>query len=644
MAARFRNKWQQFRESRDPASLRVILALVFIAAGLAVYLIAAPKPWDSSIVRRLAAGKDLKLDQFIQIGLWWGAAAGLGATSLSLATVRWWSRPHTAVYPNLHPPSPAAVRWTWLFALAAVLLAIWPRSARLDHSLWNDEEMHLRYYVMGDYEPVADGSLAFDPVTLQESVFYNKKGNNHLWSALEVRAGHALSGHDWSPGSGFSESGLRTAPFISGLLTVAALVLLGGVMGSPRAGLAAGLILALHPWHVKWSVEIRGYSTMLLAITVGLLCLVRALETNRWRWWLGFAITQAVFLLCFAGSVYVAAAQNLVALLCIWRSRTAWAVRRSSALRLTVAGIFSLIPVALLMGPSVPQISAYLKEHHTYAAINTAWFTDLWSHLVTGLRPTGDAPGLSAGWGVNDLISSASWRGWVIFGMIPALTLTGLFFLFRQDWRTRLVAGTLLFSGILALAHNTLSHNAFVTWYLLYLVLLFALALAWAGKGLQSLHPKIPASLPLLLPLIFSLTTAPALHKITTVPRQPIREVIAAMRGVSPALTSADPSILTASFGDGARQMLSYDPRLRVLKSPDELYSLIGLATSSQRPLFLCFRDRAGMTAEEPQLLAAVTEDPRWQRLPDIQGMEAMWSYEIYQFAPGSIERIGLKP
>ena len=51
-----------------------------------------------------------------------------------------------------------------------------------------------------------------------------------------------------------------------------------------------------------------------------------------------------------------------------------------------------------------------------------------------------------------------------------------------------------------------------------------------------------------------------------------------------------------------------------------------------------------GMEAEEAQLIAAVTADPRWQRLPDIQGMEAMWSYEIYRFAPESIERIGLKP
>ncbi len=637
-------KWQKFRDSRDPASLRILLGLFFVATALGIYLIAGPRPWEDSIVKRLAAGKELKLDHYIQIGLWWGAALGLVAALVGLGLVKWWSRPHTAVYPQLAPPSSTAVRWTWLFAIAATLLAVWPRYPRLDHSLWNDELMHLRYYVLGDHVPHPDGSLHLDSVSFQESVFYNRKGNNHHWSAQEVRAGHLLSGHQWKAGEGFSERSLRSAPFLSGLLTVGILVLLGAAMGSPRAGLAAGMILALHPWHVRWSVEIRGYSTMLLAIAAALLCLIRALETNRWRWWLGFSAAQAVFLLCFAGSVYVAAAQHLIAMFCILASGAAWTIRASSLSRLVLAGILALIPTALILGPSVPQIAAYLKETHSYAELNVAWLNDLWAHLTTGLRRTGDAPGLSAGVGLNNLIDAAPWRGWMILGVLPVLTLLGLFFLLRQDWRTRLVAGSLLLAGILALAHNALAKNAFVTWYLIYLVLLFALALAWAGHGLHTRFPKLPAAAPLFLAVFFSLTTRPALHKITTVPRQPVREVVAAMRGTAPALGPAEASILTASYGDGARQMLPYDPRLQILKSTADLEALVHLAITTGQPLFFCFRDRADMATEAPALLAAITDDPRWQRLPDIQGMEAMWSYELYRFAPGAVERIGLKP
>lgn len=638
--------WQEFRGSRDPASLRLLFLFILLTTGLGIYLIAGPRPWEQSIVKRLTAGKELKVEQFVQVGVWWGAAAGFLASLIALATVRWWSRPHTAPFPDLQPASRSMVRWTWIFALAATLLSVWPRYARLDHSLWTDEEYHLRTYVLGTWQPGTDENapLKLDAVTWPEAIFGNEKGNNHVWSSIEVRLGHLLGGHGWGPDTSFSERSLRLFPFVSGLLTVGAVVLLGAALGSPRAGLAAGLILALHPWHVRWSVEIRGYSTMLFGITAGLICLLLALRTNRWRWWLGYAAAQTLFLLCFAGSFYVVVAQNAAALLLIRTAPAPGPVRLAAASRLITAGILSFIPAALILGPHVPQIAAYLKSSHDYAPIGAAWFNDLWTHLVTGLRPSGDLPGSSQGIGLSDLTAAAPWKKSLIYGLVPLLLAGGLVRLFRQDWRTRLVAGTLAGAGTLAIVHNALSGSAFLSWYLLYLLPLFVLGLAWAAQGLATLSPRRLVSLPLVLAVLYSVLTAPALTKIMHVPRQPIREVITAMRGKAPALQESNPAILTASFGGGARQMLSYDPHLRVLKSPGDLNDLTNLAATSGRPLFLCFRDLNGMAAEEPQLLAAVTGDPRWQRLPDIMGMEAMWSYELYRFAPESIGRIGLKP
>lgn len=638
-------RWRQFLGIRDAASVRVVAALGLISAALLVFLLMADKPWGGEIAKRLASGKDLKLEHFIIQGTWWGALVGLTGSSLALVFQSWWSRPRTAVFPDFQPPSAKTRKLVWLFAFAAMAIGFMPRWQRLSHSLWNDEEMHLRNYVWGEYGPQSDGSLKFDPVTWREALFYNKKGNNHLWSSIEGRLGQWASGNDWSGTSTFSERGLRLLPWTSGILTIGVVVLLGAALGSPRSGLAAGLILALHPWHVRWSVELRGYSTMLLAITAGLYFLLRALQTNRWRWWIAYSATQALFLLCFAGSVYVAAAQNVVALMIVWRSGAPVSVRSCGAARVVVCGIFSLIPVALLMGPSVPQIAAYLKTSHGYASIGPEWFVDFWSHLVTGVRRQGDSPATNAGIGLNDLMASQPWRGWVVLGLMPAVVLAGLYFLLRQDWRTRLCAGTLLVAGALSLAHNASSHTAFVTWYLLFLLPLFVLAVAWAGKGFMSLNTKALASLPLLLAALCSVVSLPALQKVVRVPRQPIREVVAAMRGgVSPALTNADPRVLSASFGDGARQMLSYDPRLHILKSPAELSALMAQAETEGRPLFLTFRDREGMMVEEPELFAAVTGNPQWQRLADVQGMEAMFSYEVYRYAPQEMESLRLKP
>ncbi len=643
MGLRLKQQWPQFRQSRDPVALRVLWAMATTLVLLSVYLVSGPNPWENSITKRLASGKPLKLEQLITLGLWWGALTAWLAALFALATVKWWSRPQTAVYPDLQPPTTRAVRWTWAFALAAMALAVWPRLARIDHSLWNDEEYHLRTYVWGTAKPDGADRLQFDAITWPEAVFGNEKGNNHLWSSIEVRLGHALTGHHWEQGSTFSERGLRTFPFLSGILTVGLMVWLGAALGGPRAGLAAGLLLALHPWHVRWSVEIRGYSTMLMAVTAGLLCLVNALQTNRWRWWCGYAVAQALFLLCFAGSLYVAAAQNIVALAVILSSGSPASVRKGGASRLVLAGIFSLIPVALFYGPHVPQIAAYLKTSNEYAPIGIGWFADLWSHLVSGLRPAGDAPGTSQGIGLPDL-TSVPWKMWMVFGLFPVFCVLGLALMLWKDWRTRLVAGTLLLAGILAIGHNALSGSPFLTWYVLYLIPLFILSLVWGTLALIRWQPKALASLPLVLVVGFILVTAPALERIMHIPRQPIRETVAAMRGVAPALQENPPGILTASFGDGARQMLSYDPRLRLLKTPAELESLIAEATTRAQPLYLCLRGPATTATEHPSLFKALTSDPRWQLLPPVLGMEAMLSYDIYRFAPEAAGRIQLNP
>ena len=644
MEPRLQERWRHFQQIRDPASLRMVAGLVLVSTLLGLFLIAGPHPWESSITKRLASGKPLKLEQFITTGLWWGALTGLLATLIGLGTVKWWSRPQVPVFPDLHAPSLKAVRWTWFFALIAMLLAIWPRWSRMDHSLWNDEEYHWRTYAWGTMKPDADGKPKFDAITWSEALFLNEKGNHHPLASVESRLGHALTGHHWGPESTFSERGLRIFPFISGILTVGILVLLGAALSGPRAGLAAGLILALHPWHVRWSVEIRGYSTMLCAVTAGLYFQLRAFQTNQWRWWLGYALTQFLCLASFPGIVYVVAAQNLVGLAVIAWSPLPRSVRLGSASRLITAGICAFVPTALLYGPHVPQLAAYLSASHEYALIGSSWFMDLWSHLVTGLRPGSDPAGSSAGICLDDLLGAAPWKSWIFFGLVPVIAAGGLIALLKQDWRTRFVSGSLLLAGLLAIGHNIRSGSPFLTWYLLYLLPLFSLSLVQAAVLISKWRPRSLASLPLITAVLFSLFTSPALERMMHVPRQPIREAVAAMRGVAPALSNADSHVLTASIGTSARQMLSYDPGLHILETLPELNLLTEKALVGKQPLFLCVRGPAAVALENPELLAAVTSDPRWQALPPVLGMEALLSYDLYRFAPDTMESIRLQP
>ncbi len=635
---------KDFCNRREPAARRILAVLVMLMAGLIVFLLSADKPWSAGIVKRMASAKGPKLEDYIVAGIWWGAVVALIAVILGLLLQRWWSLPSGAAFPE----SPATAggtmkKWVIMSTLAAVVLAGWARQPRLAHGFWNDELMHLRYYAWGGHEVQTDGSLKFDKATWQDALFQNKKGNNHIWCSLEARAGHLLGGGDWTGTTPFSEASMRLLPFLSGLGTVILIALLGGAMGSVRAGFAAALIVAMHPWHVRWSVEIRGYSTMLLGITGALYCLLAALRTGRWRWWLGYAGCQTLYLLCFAGSIYVAGGINVVALIIIWTRALPGRDRTCALARLILAGCFSVVPLAIIMGPSVPQIAVYLNTSHSYETLDAAWFADLWSNLLSGLIHTPAADGSGGGLTLTELYDSSMYRKILLAGIIPLTLIGGLIVLGRGSWKMQLAGGSLLLAGALALIHNGLKQSAMMTWYMLYLVPLFALALGFAGHWLTRRFPHVPllTSAPLIIAALYAAGTLPALDKMRAVPRHTIRQAVLAARGSAPAL--ADDSTLTATMGTGAGQYESYDPRVRELKKVSQLEDMIKQADDENRRLVVYFADSWGLAhprpgkggdAEWPQLLALIESGDRFVKLRDFPAMEAMWSMVVYEYQP----------
>ena len=648
--------FRSFLGRREPAAVRVLGALCLLALGLAVFLAKATKPWNAKVAARWASEKGPRLDDFITVGMWWGAAAALSVILIVLGLQRWWSLPAAPVQSDHGKPvlAPAARRWVWVMLAAVTILAMWARSPRMDHSLWNDEAMHVRYYVWGDPSGKNPDAPHFEPVTWKEAVFLNKKGNNHIGSSLEARAAHALTGGTWDGRTPFVERNLRLFPWLSGLFTVALTGLLGAALGNPRTGLAAGLILAVHPWHLRWSVELRGYSTMLLGVMAGLWCLLRAMQTNRWRWWLGFAAAQAVVLLWFAGAVYIVAAWNAVALATTVRSRAAWSDRMASALRLVTAGAFSLVPVALIMGPSVPQILAYLKGQHNYAPMDGTWFHDLWTHVLTGLRAKGDPPGTSGGIGWPDLFTGAPWRGPLLQWVLPVAAAGGAVALLRQDWRTRLVALSILGATAVACLHNKLSGAAMLNWYLIYLAPLSALALAWAGHWVARRFPDSSRAqfAPLLVAGLYAAATAPALARQQHIPRQPIREAVALVRGEAPDLTP-DPDIVTAAFGTSAGQIRLYDPAVHLVTDVAALRSLAEKCREEGRVLWVYLFNRPGAEAPDPAdkdaapwpaMLEYVEDGADFERVGTVPGMEAMWTCTLYRSSAETVIRITPQP
>src|SRR5262249_42359545 len=125
------------------------------------------------------------------------------------------------------------------------------------------------------------------------TLFYYRKPTNHVLYSILART--SLAGwralHGAAP-SEWNEFALRLPSFASAVLAVVLLGLLVHDLGFPRAAPAAAFLLAIHPWHIRFGADGRGYSLMVLLAIVAAFCLLHGLRSGRWRWWLGYGAAQ----------------------------------------------------------------------------------------------------------------------------------------------------------------------------------------------------------------------------------------------------------------------------------------------------------------------------------------------------------------
>ncbi len=114
----------------------------------------------------------------------------------------------------------------------------------------------------------------------------------------------------WSGLFGDSEGVLRLLSVWPGTISVWLVWCIGQRLlpRLPRAVLVATALMALSPFQIYFSQEVRNYSTLELAVLAATLAWLRALETNRWRDWLLMALAGTFGLVCnFTTAFYLLA-------------------------------------------------------------------------------------------------------------------------------------------------------------------------------------------------------------------------------------------------------------------------------------------------------------------------------------------------
>jgi glycosyltransferase involved in cell wall biosynthesis len=108
---------------------------------------------------------------------------------------------------------------------------------------------------------------------------------------------------------GSSEFVVRLLSVLCGVATVPAVFALGNRLFGRAAGLIASALLAINTFHIQWSQEARGYSLVVLLVTLSSLQFVKSIEEGgRWNW-LAYIATSVLAVYAHLFGVLVLAAQ-----------------------------------------------------------------------------------------------------------------------------------------------------------------------------------------------------------------------------------------------------------------------------------------------------------------------------------------------
>jgi hypothetical protein len=167
----------------------------------------------------------------------------------------------------------------WI-ALAVILIgATGLRIPLAGASLWWDEVWQARHASMGDWRPDRKnpGQWKFRETTVAQALWNYRKPANHPPMSVASKACHTV----WKKLTGarpgeFREWVLRLPGLVASLAGIALIALLLRVWGQAGAGLMAALFLALHPWHIRYGLDNRGYTFLVPLTLIGLWALWRA--------------------------------------------------------------------------------------------------------------------------------------------------------------------------------------------------------------------------------------------------------------------------------------------------------------------------------------------------------------------------------
>ncbi|MFO7915766.1 MAG: glycosyltransferase family 39 protein [Candidatus Krumholzibacteriales bacterium] len=192
----------------------------------------------------------------------------------------------------------------------------------------------------------------------------------------------------WGKIGGWGEAWTRTLSAIAGLVTIWLFYLLARKITGRRGGLWAIILLAVSPFHIWYSQEVRNYVFLHLFAILSMLIFLRIMEREetgslagreRIGEWAGFLAASAAALLCNLAALFLFAVQLLYAL----------AVKPKAALRIVIVlAVIFLILLPWITGFEIGWSIRHIRYGDPLRKINFHPLGIPYTYLVFSLGET----------------------------------------------------------------------------------------------------------------------------------------------------------------------------------------------------------------------------------------------------------------
>jgi hypothetical protein len=589
------------RRLRDPdggcvRAARAALGVALVA--LALFLLAAPKPWNAETGPGFFATPDRSFSETVLVAAWWAAAANCALALALLASARLWAGPAGA--PGWRASGGARRAGLGFLALLALAAALggalrW----NLAHgSLWWDEAWTVKRVIVGFREPAPErpGELVFEDAPWYWTLWRYKKPTNHVFYSVAAKA----SVDGWRLASGreewaFDEFALRLPAFVAALASIAGVGLLVRGLATPAAGAAAAFLLAIHPWHVQHSAEARAYAFVVLLALLSAHWLTRALRGGAWRHFVLYGGAQVLLFWSHPFSIYLSAALGACGMLGFALAPAPPRTRVALAARWVATHVLAAMAILTLMGPNFAQTVLFtdVNAPSRSRVVGAESLRKLTALLFTGmaLEPSGlpaDRPAFTA---LGDLAERHAFVRPLALVVLPLVAALGLarLALARGPARFAVLGLSLAVPTAVVVAglRGQFFHHRFVFYGLVAAVIGLAAGADLLLRGLLGARrPAARAAVAagLALGLVgFQALVAPRTLELRERPHSPIRDALAWIA------EDGGPEALRLGYGKGGDMSAIYDPWLAFATSAGPVEDLARRARETGVPFYVTY-------------------------------------------------------